>query len=202
MRENAALCIVVRDIVEITWPPPYCCAIQYLPRNLAMHSPKRSSRKGGEARRWQSRSSKFQRFNISAWGEYATIYTIPRMARNVPKHVWTCSNLHLQKPQTEWVIRSQAVEEVARVRCILLMSDKNLDQRINIQFCANTGKSASETLALLRVFYAEYTMKKLSDPRSGQPKTPRTDANVDRVRTLVRSDQRLGETNSRRIEYE
>jgi len=30
------------------------------------------------------------------------------------------------------------------------------------------------------------------DPRSGQPKTQRTDANVDRVRTLVRSDRRLG----------
>ena len=29
-------------------------------------------------------------------------------------------------------------------------------------------------------------------PRSGQPKTQRTDANVDRVRTLVRSDRRLG----------
>jgi hypothetical protein len=30
------------------------------------------------------------------------------------------------------------------------------------------------------------------DPRSGQPKTQRTDADVDIVRTLVRSDQRLG----------
>jgi hypothetical protein len=30
------------------------------------------------------------------------------------------------------------------------------------------------------------------DPRSGQPKTQRTDVNVDRARTLVRSDQRLG----------
>jgi len=30
------------------------------------------------------------------------------------------------------------------------------------------------------------------DPRSGQPKTQRTDANMDRVRTLVHSDQRLG----------
>ena len=29
------------------------------------------------------------------------------------------------------------------------------------------------------------------DPRSGQPKTQRTDANMDRVRTLVRSDLRL-----------
>ena len=30
------------------------------------------------------------------------------------------------------------------------------------------------------------------DPRSGQPKTQRTDANVDRVRTLVQTDRRLG----------
>jgi len=30
------------------------------------------------------------------------------------------------------------------------------------------------------------------DPRSGQPKTQRTDANVDRVRTLVSLDRRLG----------
>ena len=30
------------------------------------------------------------------------------------------------------------------------------------------------------------------DPRSGQPKTQMTDANVDRVRTLVFSDRRLG----------
>jgi hypothetical protein len=30
------------------------------------------------------------------------------------------------------------------------------------------------------------------DPRSGQPKGQKTDANVDRVRTLVRSDRRLG----------
>ena len=57
--------------------------------------------------------------------------------------------------------------------------------------------------------YGEYATKKLSvfelhwwfkegredvldDPRSGQPKTQETDANVDRVRTLVRSDRRLG----------
>ena len=30
------------------------------------------------------------------------------------------------------------------------------------------------------------------DPRSRQPKTQGTDANVDRARTLVRSDRRLG----------
>jgi hypothetical protein len=67
------------------------------------------------------------------------------------------------------------------------MSDKNLEQWININFCVKIGKSASETLALLTVAYGEYTMKKLSvfewhrwfkegqddvqdDPSSGQPK--------------------------------
>jgi hypothetical protein len=61
-----------------------------------------------------------------------------------------------------------------------------------------TGKSASETLALLTVVYGEYAMKKSrvcewhrplkegredvqDDPRNGQPKTQGTDANVDRV---------------------
>ena len=89
------------------------------------------------------------------------------------------------------------------------MSDKNLEKRINIKFCVKIGKSASETLALLTVAYGEYAMKKSSvfewhrqfkegqedvqdDPRIGQPKMQRTEANVDRVQTLVRSDRRLG----------
>jgi hypothetical protein len=88
------------------------------------------------------------------------------------------------------------------------MSDKNLEQRINIKFCVKIGKSASETLALLTLAYGEYSMKKSSvfewnrrfkggredvqeDPRSGQLKTQRTDANVDRVRTLVLPHRRL-----------
>ena len=88
------------------------------------------------------------------------------------------------------------------------MSDKNVEKQIN-KFSVKIGKSASETLALLTVAYGEYDMKKLSvfqwnrrfkegredvqdDPRSGQPKTQRTDANVGRVRTLLHSDRRLG----------
>jgi transposase len=88
------------------------------------------------------------------------------------------------------------------------MSDKNLEQGINIKFCATIGKSANETLALLTVTYCEYAMKKSSvsewhrqfkegredvqdDPRSGQPKTQSTDVNVDRVCTLVHSERRL-----------
>ena len=42
------------------------------------------------------------------------------------------------------------------------MSDKNLEQWINIQFCVKIGRSATETLALLTVAYGEYAMKKLS----------------------------------------
>jgi len=42
------------------------------------------------------------------------------------------------------------------------MSDKNLEQQINIKFCVKIGKSASETLALLTVAYGEYAMKKSS----------------------------------------
>ncbi|CAI9595457.1 unnamed protein product [Staurois parvus] len=64
-------------------------------------------------------------------------------------------------------------------------------------------------LVLLQQAYGEHAMKKSSvffkwhrrfkegqedvhdDVRSGQPKMQRTDANVDTVRTLVRSNQRL-----------
>jgi hypothetical protein len=42
------------------------------------------------------------------------------------------------------------------------MSDKILEQRINIKFCEKTGKSASETLALLTLVCGEYAMKKSS----------------------------------------
>jgi hypothetical protein len=33
----------------------------------------------------------------------------------VPKHVWTYSNLRLHEPQTKWVVRSQAADEVVRI---------------------------------------------------------------------------------------
>jgi hypothetical protein len=71
------------------------------------------------------------------------------------------------------------------------MSDKNLEQRTIIKFCVKVGKSAIETLALLTLDYGEYDMMISSvfewhrredvqdHPRRGQPKTPRTDANVD-----------------------
>jgi hypothetical protein len=40
------------------------------------------------------------------------------------------------------------------------MSDKNLEQRINIRFCVKIGKIVGETLALLTMAYSEYAVKK------------------------------------------
>jgi transposase len=99
------------------------------------------------------------------------------------------------------------------------MSDKNLEQRINMKFCVKIGKSASEILALLTVAYGEYARKKSSvfewhrrfnegredvqdDPRSGQPKTQRRhkcgqSMNLSALRSKIRC-----ESNSIRIDYE
>jgi hypothetical protein len=40
-------------------------------------------------------------------------------------------------------------------------SDKNLEQQINMKFCANIGITASGSLAVLALAYGEYAMKKL-----------------------------------------
>jgi hypothetical protein len=74
------------------------------------------------------------------------------------------------------------------------MSNRLLEQRINIKFCAKLGKSASETLQMLTEAYGADAMKTSSifewhkrfkegregvkdDERTGCPKTHRTDKN-------------------------
>jgi len=81
------------------------------------------------------------------------------------------------------------------------MSDKNLDQRMNIKFCVKIGKGTSETLAILTVAYGEYAMKKSSvfewhrqfkerredvqdNPRSGQPKKAKDRCKCGQSRNL------------------
>jgi hypothetical protein len=39
------------------------------------------------------------------------------------------------------------------------MSDKNLEQQINIKFCVKSGKRANELSAIITVAYGEYAMK-------------------------------------------
>jgi hypothetical protein len=74
------------------------------------------------------------------------------------------------------------------------MSDKLLEQRINIKFCAKIGKSATETLQMLTEAYGADAMKMTSvfewhrrfkegredekdDERTGSLKTHQTDEN-------------------------
>jgi hypothetical protein len=74
------------------------------------------------------------------------------------------------------------------------MSDRLLEQRINIKFCTNLGKSTGETLQMLTEAFDANVTKKSSvfewhkrlkeslenvkdDERTGRPKTHRTDEN-------------------------
>jgi hypothetical protein len=71
-------------------------------------------------------------------------------------HVLTCD--YMSHKSNESFVPKQLVY------CWRKVSDKNLEQRINIKFCVKIGKSASEALALLTVTYDEYTVEKLSVP--------------------------------------
>jgi hypothetical protein len=86
------------------------------------------------------------------------------------------------------------------------MSNRLLEQCINIKFCAKLGKNANETLQMLTETYGADAMKKLSvfkwhksfkegwedvkdDKRTGRQKTHWTDENVEKVWKFVRSDK-------------
>jgi hypothetical protein len=88
------------------------------------------------------------------------------------------------------------------------MSDRLLEQLINIKFCAKLGKSACETLQMLAEAYGANAVKKSSvfewhkkfkegwedvkdNKRTGRLKTHQTDENVEKVWKLVHSDRRL-----------
>ncbi|XP_061553236.1 protein GVQW3-like [Phycodurus eques] len=82
------------------------------------------------------------------------------------------------------------------------------EQRTNLKFLVRLGKSPSEALGLLQQVYGDETMSRSrvfewckrfkegredveDDPRSGRPSTSRTEANIERVRQMLRGDRRL-----------
>ena len=83
-----------------------------------------------------------------------------------------------------------------------------IGQRINIKFCVKLGKTATETLKMLRDVYGDSSMSRTKvfewhkrfvegredvedDSKSGRPCTFTTDINIEKIRQLVRSDRRL-----------
>jgi hypothetical protein len=86
------------------------------------------------------------------------------------------------------------------------MSDRLLEQCINIKFCAKLGTSASETLQMLTEAYGADAMKKLNvfewhkrfkegredvkeNKRTGRPKTHQTDENCSLLSFLNKIKQ-------------
>ena len=83
-----------------------------------------------------------------------------------------------------------------------------IEQRINIKFCVKLGKTATETLKMLRDVYGDSSMSRTrvfewhkrfvegredvgDDLMSGRPCTLTTDTNIEKVWQLVRSGHRL-----------
>ena len=84
----------------------------------------------------------------------------------------------------------------------------SIEQRINLKFLVQLGKTPTETFNLLQEVYRDATMSRTrifewhkrfregredveDDPKSGRPTTSRTNENVERVREKVRSDRCL-----------
>jgi hypothetical protein len=88
------------------------------------------------------------------------------------------------------------------------MDQQKVQQRCAIKFCVKLGKSATVTYEKLQRAYGEHSLSRAQvfrwhksfsedreqvedEPRAGRPSTSKTDDNVERVRSLVRSDRRL-----------
>ena len=102
---------------------------------------------------------------------------------------------------------------VCKVRssfCVLsgAKMQRSLEQRYAIKFCAELGKSGSETLQLLRTAYGDAVLSSAQvlrwhktfkngresfedEQRAGRPSTSRTENNVDRVTAVLDRDRRL-----------
>lgn len=88
------------------------------------------------------------------------------------------------------------------------MDRQKFEQRCAIKFCVKLGESATVAYEKLQRAYGEHSLSRAQvfrwhksflegreqvedEPRAGRPSTSKTDDNVERVRSLVRSDRRL-----------
>ena len=114
--------------------------------------------------------------------------------------VWTCYSCY--------AIVESVWSEIVFVRCVTKMDWQKFEQRCAIKFCVKLGKSATVTYEKLQRAYGEHSLSRAQvfrwhksfsegweqvedEPRAGRPSTSKTDTDVERVRSLVRSDHRL-----------
>lgn len=86
--------------------------------------------------------------------------------------------------------------------------DRKIEQRVCINFCVKLGKSATETLEMIREAFGECSLSRTivfewharfkagrlsfeDDERTGRPSTSKTAENVERIRELIHEDRRL-----------
>jgi len=94
------------------------------------------------------------------------------------------------------------------MRCVTKMHRQKFEQCSAIKFCVKLGESATVTYEKLQRTYGEHSLSRAQvfrwhmsflegrkqvedEPRAGRPSISKTDDNVERVRSVVRSDRRL-----------
>ena len=88
------------------------------------------------------------------------------------------------------------------------MDQQKFEQSCAIKFCVKLGESANVTYENLQAAYGEHSLSRAQvfrwhksflegrvqvedEPRARRPSTPKTDDNMEKVRSLVGSDRRL-----------
>jgi hypothetical protein len=90
---------------------------------------------------------------------------------------------------------------------VLSAMDGKIEKRVCIKFCVKLGKSAIETLEMLRKAFGEHSLSRTAasewhsrlkadrvsaedDKSSGRPSTSKTTENVEKIRKLIHKDCR------------